>query len=59
MKHTSNYGKYRAPNCECTYNFTCRTCLDNAPKYFWTPNKISDLIHLQDIVSARSNKSKT
>lgn len=39
MKHTSNWGKYHAPNCECTYNFTCRACLDNAPKYFWTPNK--------------------
>ena len=42
MKHTSRYGKYHAPNCECTYNFTCRACLDNAPKYFWTPNKIGD-----------------
>lgn len=43
MKHASNFGKYHAPNCECTYYFTCRVCLDNTPKYYWTPNTISDL----------------
>ena len=49
MKHSNNYGKYHAPDCTCTYNFTCRACLDNAPKYFWTPNKPAE----------PSNKSKS
>lgn len=24
--------------CSCTYNFTCRFCLQNAPSYFFTPS---------------------
>lgn len=44
MRHSSNYGKYHAPNCTCDSRFTCRACLDNAPKYFFTPNKVGDSI---------------
>lgn len=28
---SKRFGKARVPGCECTYNFTCRHCLNNVP----------------------------
>ena len=28
---SKRFGKKRVPECYCTYNFTCKACLTNAP----------------------------
>lgn len=31
-------GKKNVTGCTCTHNFTCRSCLETAPPYYYTPD---------------------
>lgn len=41
----------RNPECQCTYNFTCRYCLQNAKPYFFTLTNGTRIYELPAFVS--------
>jgi hypothetical protein len=49
MSGKSRFGQGRGPGCECTHNFTCGTCLRNAPLWFCTPTTVSEQVYLDGV----------
>lgn len=54
---SKQFVKKRGPDCRCEYNFTCGSCLQNPPVYFWTSRTATEAF-LQDLTKPSESSRK-